>query len=227
MQLSILSRFRITLFSALLVAGCGTTKSTPSDLQSEGSGGATEANGGAAGQGDNQAGGAIDGSGGGIAGSSAFNLAGAAGALAATGEGTCISPYVLLGASVLPSESTAKASNAVSALSATCLGTETAGPEKIYKIKIPAAGPTKLKVTATPTQKPQQDAFDPVIYLTKSCVAHPTCASGRDLRGGGSHETLEYDNQSGSVQDMFVIIDGFDFQPQGGAYALDVSLSTP
>ena len=208
----------IPLIAALLVGGCGTSKPASTDGHSAASGGATTADGGGAG-GTSAADGEVD----------SFGAAGSgvAGSPKRIGEGTCASPYVLQGAVTFQSETTRSGASEVSALSSSCLGMETSSPEKVYKIQIPASGPTKLKVTATPTQKPGIDAYDPVVYLTKSCVAHPSCVACKDSRGGGSFESIEYTNGSGAPMDLFIVVDGFDFQNLGGAFNLDVSLSNP
>ncbi|HEY5957316.1 MAG TPA: hypothetical protein VIV60_12210 [Polyangiaceae bacterium] len=161
--------------------------------------------------------------------STAAGDTGVAGTSGIVGEGNCLSPYVLPGPITLMNESTARAKNGASALNSTCLGIATDGPDRIYRIAVPATGKTKLQVKATPLNKPKADAFDVVLYVAKSCAPaapHPRCIACKDSRGGGSHESVEYDNDTGTVQELLIVVDGFDDQP-GGDYRLDVALTNP
>lgn len=149
-------------------------------------------------------------------------------AAATSHAATCADPIPLTGATTLDKQTTAGASDAVSADDSSCLGFATHGPEQVYKVTVPSSGQTKLQVSVTPGQSPGPDAYDPVIYLTQTCAAQPTCiAPGQDIHGGGGSEAAVYTNTSGQPQDLFVVVDGYDFQPSGGGYQLSAKLTSP
>jgi hypothetical protein len=141
--------------------------------------------------------------------------------------GDCSDPVTLEGAATLGTETTAGAQQALSAAGATCLGAATLGPERVYHIAVPATERTHLRVTVTPVETPGPAAFDPVVYLMQACVAPPVCVAAEDRRGGGSGEVVEHTNTTGLVEDVFLVVDGYDFQPQGGAYGLAAELLAP
>jgi hypothetical protein len=141
--------------------------------------------------------------------------------------GTCAAPIVLDGTAMLGAETTVGTSNALSAVDPTCLGVATRGPEQVYRVSVPASGTTRLRVTVTPAAPPGRDAFDPVVYLMRDCVVPPVCIAGQDSRGGGSLEVAEHTNTTGFAEDIFVVVDGYDFQPQGGAYRLALEQLNP
>jgi hypothetical protein len=143
------------------------------------------------------------------------------------GDGNCASPLVVSGTWMLPNESTSAGSSEISALNASCLGSATTGPERIYEVVVPATVTTLLRVTVTPFAPPEIDAFDPVIYLVDGCAPTPSCVAAEDSRGGGSSETLKYTNKTGAAQQLLVIVDGYDFQPNGGKYRLNIELANP
>jgi hypothetical protein len=138
--------------------------------------------------------------------------------------GTCVDPIVLKSSGTLDSESTNQASDTISGEDPTCVGYKTHGADQIYKLTLPAANTTRLRVTITPSQTPGPDAFDPVIYETENCTAQPTCLTGEDSHGGGSAEAVEYVNSTGKDKDVYVIVDGYDFQAAGGNFKLVTEL---
>jgi len=147
--------------------------------------------------------------------------------ISSTGEGTCASPVVLSGAKTLDSESTSKASDTVSGEDQSCVGYKTHGSDRVYKITVPSKDKTKLSVTVIPIQKPGPAAYDPVVYVTEDCSAQPTCSSGSDSRGGGSPEAVQYVNTTGKDKDVYVVVDGYDYQKSGGDYNLVAEFVTP
>jgi hypothetical protein len=138
--------------------------------------------------------------------------------------GNCADPIVLDGTSTLGTETTAGLQQALSAADPTCLGAATLGPERVYKVALSGSERTHLRVTVTPAETPGPAAFDPVVYLIRACVAPPLCVTAEDRRGGGSLEVVEYANTTGLTEDIFVVVDGYDYQPQGGAYSLALEL---
>jgi hypothetical protein len=135
---------------------------------------------------------------------------------------------VLAGGAALDNESTTKAADTLSADSNSCLNAATHGADQVYKVTIPGADQAKLTVTVTPQKPPGADAFDPVVYLTEDCGAQPVaCKAAADDRGGGSPEAISYVNTSGLAKDVFVIVDGYDFQPSGGDYKIAADLAAP
>jgi hypothetical protein len=142
------------------------------------------------------------------------------------GAGTCGDPIMLQGTTTLDNESTAKAGDSMSAGDPACLDYETHGSDQIYRITVPAKDLTKFRVIVTPSQTPGADAFDPVVYVTETCGGKPQCEAS-DSRGGGGPEVLEYVNTSGQAKDLFVAVDGYDFQPSGGSYKLEAALVAP
>jgi hypothetical protein len=144
------------------------------------------------------------------------------------GDGTCAAPFVIEAGHPLDSQTTADAGSALSAADPSCLGVETSGPEQVYRIAVPARGTTRLRLTVTPVDSPAASAFDPVVYLTKNCTASPlVCLGAEDRRGGGSPELVQHTNATGETENVFVVVDGYDFQPKGGAYGLAVELASP
>jgi hypothetical protein len=141
--------------------------------------------------------------------------------------GNCADPITLSGSATLKTETTAGAEQALSAADPTCLAVATLGPERVYRVAVPGSGTTHLRVTVTPAETPGPAAFDPVVYLVESCVAPPVCVAAEDRRGGGSLEVVERTNTTGLDEDIFVVVDGYDFQPQGGAYGLALELLPP
>jgi hypothetical protein len=141
--------------------------------------------------------------------------------------GTCADPIELKGSTTLATESTKQGENAVSGEDPTCVGNLTGGAERVYKVVLPANGASKLGVKVTPEQVPGPDAFDPAIYATETCEVHPFCLTGSDDHGGGSLESIEYVNSSGQDRTIYVIVDGYEFQPGGGNFTLVSELSAP
>jgi|GEM_PF-3585041 len=141
--------------------------------------------------------------------------------------GSCIDPVVLEGSSTLPDESTKQASDALSGEDPTCIGHKTPGADRVYRIVVPGNGNSKLSISVTPAQPPGPDAYDPVLYAAVECGARPLCLTGADARGGGSLESIEYLNASGQDQTIYVVVDGYGFQPGGGNFQLASELSAP
>jgi hypothetical protein len=61
----------------------------------------------------------------------------------------------------------------------------------------------------------------------RDCVAPPVCVAAEDRRGGGSLEVVEHTNTTGLTETLFVVVDGYDYQSQGGAYRLDLEILPP
>jgi hypothetical protein len=141
--------------------------------------------------------------------------------------GNCAAPIPVDGTATLGTETTAGAGQTLSAADQTCLGVATLGPEQVYQVAVPGSGRTHLRVTVTPAETPGPAAFDPVVYLMRDCVVPPVCVAAEDRRGGGSLEVVEHTNTSGLTENLFVAVDGYDFQPQGGAYRLALELLPP
>lgn len=141
---------------------------------------------------------------------------------------TCADPIRLAAASTLQRESTAQAADGLSAeADPNCTGFRTHGPDRVYKLSLPATGATKLKATVAPSASAGADAFDPVLYATTACTRTPACVVGSDAHGAGGAEALEYINTTGAAQDLYIVVDGYDFQPAGGNYQLTINLSAP
>jgi hypothetical protein len=141
--------------------------------------------------------------------------------------GNCADPIILDGNTALGSETTAGTQQTLSAADSTCLDAATLGPERVYQVAVPGSGRTLLRVTVSPAETPGPAAFDPVVYLMRDCVAPPVCVAAEDRRGGGSAEVVEHSNTTGLAENLFVVVDGYDYQPQGGAYRLAVELLPP
>jgi hypothetical protein len=142
-------------------------------------------------------------------------------------SGSCADPIILKGSDTLTDESTQSASDSISGEDPLCVGHETPGPDRVYKIALPASGNSKLSLKVVPSQLPGPEAFDPVIFATSDCVAKPICLTGADIHGGGSLESIEYRNASGQEQAIYIVVDGYGFQPAGGGYQLVSELSAP
>ncbi len=140
---------------------------------------------------------------------------------------TCADPIQIEGTAPLTGQTTNKAADGVSGDDQSCVGYATHGGDRVYKVTVPAKDTNKLSLTVTPTDSPGPDAFDPVVYVTENCGATPTCAAGQDIRGGGGQESLDYTNTSGQDKVLYVVVDGYDFQPNGGGYTLTATLSAP
>jgi len=141
--------------------------------------------------------------------------------------GTCEDPIKLDGSSTLDAQTTSKATDTVSGESSSCVGYKTHGADQVYALTLPSSDKTKLRIAVTPTAIPSQVDFDPVVYVTAGCSAQPDCLTGADSYGAGSAETVEYVNTTGKDQPLFVVVDGYDFQVNGGDYKLDVTLTNP
>ena len=141
--------------------------------------------------------------------------------------GTCADPIVMDGTATLSGQTTKDAKDAISGDDPTCVGYATHGAELVYKITVPAKDKTKLHIAVSPTDTLAADAFDPVVYATEGCGAQPTCSAGQDTHGGGGPESIEYTNASGQDKVLYVVVDGYDFQPSGGSYSLAAELATP
>lgn len=141
--------------------------------------------------------------------------------------GNCADPIILTGTTTLGTETTAGAQQTLSAADPTCLGAATLGPERVYQVTVPENAATRWRVTVTPTEAPGPAAFDPVVYLVRDCVERPTCVEAEDRRGGGSLELVEHASSVGPTGKLFVVVDGYDYQPQGGAYRLGLEVLPP
>ena len=141
--------------------------------------------------------------------------------------GTCADPIVLEGSATLSGQTTKDALDAISGDDRSCVGYATHGAERVYKITVSAKDKTKLHVAVSPTDTPSADAFDPVVYVAEDCVAQPACSAGQDNHGGGGQESLDFVNTTGQDKNLYVVVDGYDFQPNGGSYSLAAELTTP
>lgn len=141
--------------------------------------------------------------------------------------GTPTDPIIIKGASSLENESTTKSSDNVSGEDSTCVDYKTAGPDQVYKITVPGADTTKLTVTVTPSEGPGPDAYDLVAYVTESIAPVPSCKSGSDSRGGGGAEIVEYVNTNGQDTDVYIVVDGYDYQKGGGNFKLVTDIAAP
>lgn len=147
---------------------------------------------------------------------------------AVTNAATCADPVTLTANSILQRESTAHGVDGLTAGGdSKCAGYQTHGPDRVYKLSLPAAGTTQLKATVAPLESAGTDAFDPVLYVTTVCTSTPACVVGSDAHGAGGEEAVEYINTTGTTQDLFIVVDGYDFQPTGGSYQLTASLLAP
>jgi len=144
-----------------------------------------------------------------------------------TAAGTCEDPIKLDSSATLDNQSTLKATDTMSGDNPTCVGYKTHGADQIYALTLPSSDKTKLRITVTPIVIPTQVGFDPVVYLTEGCSAQPECLAGVDSYGAGSAETVEHVNATGKDQPLFVVVDGYDFQMNGGEYKLDAALTSP
>ncbi len=140
---------------------------------------------------------------------------------------TCADPILITGAASLTGQTTNQAADSVSGDDGSCLGFATHGGERVYKVTLPAKNTNKLHLVVTPNDKPSAGAFDPVIYVTDTCVAQPKCSAAQDMRGGGGPEVLDFTNTSGQDQALYVVVDGYDYQPDGGGFTLDATFQTP
>lgn len=140
---------------------------------------------------------------------------------------TCADPVLIEGATTLTAQTTNNAADSVSGDDPSCVGYATHGGDRVYKVTVPAKNTNKLTLTVTPTDSPGPDAFDLVVYLTENCGATPTCAAGQDVHGGGGAESLSYVNTFGQDQVLYAVVDGYDFQPNGGGYTLAAQFSSP
>lgn len=139
---------------------------------------------------------------------------------------TCADPVLIEGATPLAGQTTNNAADNVSGDDPTCVGYATHGGDRVYKVTVPANNTNKLTLTVKPTDSPGPSAFDPVLYVTENCVATPTCVAGQDIHGGGGAESLSYTNTSGQDKPLYVVVDGYDFQPNGGGFTLTAQLTT-
>jgi hypothetical protein len=144
-----------------------------------------------------------------------------------TGDGTCDSPIILSGSRNLKDQTTVELLDQINAQDPSCLGVTTSGPERVYKVIVPSSSRNQLRVTVTPDTKPKPDALDVVVFLTESCNAQPLCLAAKDSRGGGSPEVLTFLNETSESKELFLIVDGFGFQPNGGGYQMKVELVDP
>ena len=144
-----------------------------------------------------------------------------------TAAGTCEDPIKLNGSATLDNQTTLSATDTVSGESSSCVGYKTHGADQVYALTLPSSDKTKLRITVTPTAVSGQVGFDPVVYLAKGCSAQPECWAGADSYGADSAETVEFVNTTGNDQPLFVVVDGYDFQVNGGDYKLDVALTSP
>jgi hypothetical protein len=140
--------------------------------------------------------------------------------------GTCSDPILIEGNAKLDAQTTNKGADGVSGDDSSCVGYATHGADRVYKTTLTAKDKNKLRVVVTPTDTASPDAFDPVVYATKDCVAQPTCTAGQDIHGGGGQESFDFVNTTGQDESLYVVVDGYDFQPNGGSYQLAAEFTT-
>jgi hypothetical protein len=96
------------------------------------------------------------------------------------------------------------------------------GRDRVYEVQIPTA--TRLRVEATPS-----GGFDAALAIVatpeENCVASPDCLAAKNAGFGGVTENVSFANDSAGTESVYVIVDGFDAQPDGGDYDLSVSLT--
>lgn len=83
--------------------------------------------------------------------------------------------------------------------------TDTAGPDRYFRITIPT-GQT-LDVTVVPTSP--WDAAINIITAEQECPAPTSCLAGVDNAGLSGLETLDYVNETGAALDVFIVVSGF------------------
>lgn len=108
----------------------------------------------------------------------------------------------------------------------TCTGWYTNGPDRLYKLSVPAM--RTLSVTMTP-----EATYDAGVYLIAgpdtACSATPVvCLAGDDSNGDGQAEMITYTNSSSAAVDVFLGIDGYASASQAnGTFTLALTLTTP
>jgi hypothetical protein len=104
-----------------------------------------------------------------------------------------------------------------------CAGVNSAGPDRVHSINIPAGN--RLTATVDPTAA----GFDPGIFLIAAPAANcdvdpPVCLASNDTGGDGADDAITFDNPAGGAAvDAFIIIDGF--REVGDAYTLTVTVA--
>ena len=106
----------------------------------------------------------------------------------------------------------------------TCAGVNSAGPDRVHVVSVPAN--RRLNVTVDPTST----TFDPGIYLVSgpaaTCDTAPiVCLASNDDGGDGANDAVTFTNSTAAARDVQILIDGF--RPTGDAYSLIVTLATP
>lgn len=103
-----------------------------------------------------------------------------------------------------------------------CFPQESAGPDRVYQLQIPPGN--RLDVDVDPT-----GSLDLGLVLVaapaSNCVREPECLTLRDIGLDGASESLTFANDSTADRDVFLMVDGFDTQPFGGSYDLDVAMT--
>jgi hypothetical protein len=94
-----------------------------------------------------------------------------------------------------------------------------AGPDRAYKVDVPAG--ERLTVTVTP-----EATLDPAVSIVAgaaaACDALPrVCASGANNGGAGQPETAAFTNTSASMQTVFVVVDSAS--SAGGAFTISAT----
>jgi hypothetical protein len=111
-----------------------------------------------------------------------------------------------------------------------CSGT--AGPDRLYKITVPAG--QRLTATVTPESVDGSANWDPSInlQLAAGCVATGrVCLAGSDNGASGAADTATWTNNTGSPAEVFIAVETYTSSaPAAGAvrnFTLDVGLTTP
>ncbi|MFM8358061.1 MAG: PPC domain-containing protein, partial [Verrucomicrobiota bacterium] len=101
---------------------------------------------------------------------------------------------------------------------ASCLST--AGPDRFYRITLPAG--RRLRVSLTPTG----GSFDPSLNLLlppRPGFPAPACVAASDVGLASATERLEYNNPGAGPFDLLIAVD--TFSARGGAYSLTVGFA--
>lgn len=105
---------------------------------------------------------------------------------------------------------------------AACVPYHTAGPDRVYQIRIPSGN--RVNVDIDPT-----DNLDIALALVatpaSNCVREPACLALSNMLGPGEAASLSFANDSTEDRDYFLLVDGFHAQPLGGSYDLDVAMA--
>ena len=103
-----------------------------------------------------------------------------------------------------------------------CAGVNSAGPDRVHAISVPAG--QRLTASVVPTA----GTYDPGIFVIAAPAANcdtdpPVCLASNDAGGDGATDAITYNNTTAAAVDAFIIIDGFRLA--GDAYTLNVAVA--